>query len=442
MYYDCVEINVTWESSVVKIFISYRRADSRKDSGRLYDRLVQAFGKSQIFKDVDNIPPGVDFRKVLSNAVSECDVLLVILGQQWLNLKDADGNRRIDDPLDFVRIEIETGLSRSNCMVIPVLVDNTVMPDAETLPESLRPIAFYNAITVRDDPDFNNDVTRLIRHIEMSFKTDVSSKGSSLQSTPSEKFDVYNAITQFYMALDQHDWNNARTLLAGIRDSGLAPRVFDLEAYEKKLWIEIEDAERNGDYEILRLIAKQNDQGLLASAIQKFREEHPDYDPDNLDVIEGYRVLLLDVGPKKINVVKAVRQITNLGLKEAKDLVEAVQKLSPGIVLTTNNWENATNAKQILEAQAARAEIRGAKAEVNLAAKQYSVLLLDVGPKKINVIKAVTQITNLGLKEAKDLVEAVRSSSSPGVVLVTKDTNAAIRAKSLLEAEGARAEIR
>lgn len=153
-----------------KIFISYRRADSRKDASRIYDRLVEAFGKSNIFKDVDNIPFGRDFRGVLSEAVNQCDVMLVVIGQHWINIEDESGNRRLDNPADFVRIEVQTGLQRGDarCLVIPVLVDNAEMPPANLLPPEMQVLAFKNAVAVRDDPDFHNDMFRLITQIKIT----------------------------------------------------------------------------------------------------------------------------------------------------------------------------------------------------------------------------------------------------------------------------------
>src|SRR5690349_4361221 len=143
-----------------RIFMSYRRADSRKDAGRIYDRLVEAFGRENIFKDLDNIPLGVDFRQVLVQAVSRSDVMLVIIGQHWLNIKGEVGNRRLESVEDFVRVEIESGLGREKCLVIPLLVDHAGMPAPEDLPPSMRKLAFHNALEVRDDPDFHGDVTR------------------------------------------------------------------------------------------------------------------------------------------------------------------------------------------------------------------------------------------------------------------------------------------
>lgn len=148
-----------------RIFISYRRSDSAAVSGRIYDRLCLAFGEQAIFKDVDAIPPGANYPVMLNEAVTHCDVLLVVMGLHWLEARESNGQRRLDNPDDFVRIEVEAGLARDSVLVIPVLVEEVTMPPAAELPESLRPLYYRNAATVRNDPDFNRDVGRLITTI-------------------------------------------------------------------------------------------------------------------------------------------------------------------------------------------------------------------------------------------------------------------------------------
>jgi len=146
-----------------RLFISYRRADSRTFTNRIYDRLVAAFGKDTIFKDVDSIPYGEDFREVVLQATSSCRVMLVIIGPKWLTTTDDDGTRRLDHPDDFVHVEIETGLQRPAIKMIPILIDGASMPSASELPHSLQPLVYKNAHFIRDDPDFHKDVDRLIR---------------------------------------------------------------------------------------------------------------------------------------------------------------------------------------------------------------------------------------------------------------------------------------
>jgi hypothetical protein len=142
------------------IFISYRRQDSADVTGRIYDRLLQRFERGQVFKDVDSIPLGVDFRKHLSDAVGRCDALLVVIGPQWLTATGTSG-RRLDDAQDFVRIEIEAALSR-DIPVIPLLVGGANLPAAHELPASLSAISYRNGIAIRSDPDFHRDIDRLL----------------------------------------------------------------------------------------------------------------------------------------------------------------------------------------------------------------------------------------------------------------------------------------
>ena len=118
-----------------KIFINYRRDDSIGMAGRLHDRLAQTFGRDKLFMDVDHIPVGVDFVAHLNSQVAECNALLVVIGPNWLNAKDESGERRLDNPDDFVAIEIAAALAR-DIRVIPVLVDGARMPKAKELPDS------------------------------------------------------------------------------------------------------------------------------------------------------------------------------------------------------------------------------------------------------------------------------------------------------------------
>ncbi len=143
------------------IFISYRRSDSPDATGRIYDRLVAEFGKAQVFKDVDSIPLGRDFRGHLNDIVGNCGVMLAIVGPRWTEARNPAGQRRLEDPDDFVRIELETALAR-DIPVVPVLVGHAPLPVAADLPGSLGSLVFRQSIEVRPDPDFHNDATRLV----------------------------------------------------------------------------------------------------------------------------------------------------------------------------------------------------------------------------------------------------------------------------------------
>jgi formylglycine-generating enzyme required for sulfatase activity len=149
----------------ISIFVSYRREDSQHQTDRLCDYLGARFGAGQVFQDVDRMPLGLDFRRVLTEKVAACDVFLAVIGDAWLSVSGSSGSRRLDDPRDFVRIEIEAALKR-DIPIIPVLVSNASVPHAEELPESLRELAYRHGIRIRPNPDFRHDVERLIRGIE------------------------------------------------------------------------------------------------------------------------------------------------------------------------------------------------------------------------------------------------------------------------------------
>jgi hypothetical protein len=132
-----------------KLFINYRREDSIDTAGRLRDRLAEAFGEENLFMDVDNVPPGVDFVADLNSQVAACRVFLAVIGPNWLDAKDERGVRRLDNPDDFVTIEIAAALAR-DIRVIPVLVDNARMPRADKLPEPIRSLVRRNAVELHN----------------------------------------------------------------------------------------------------------------------------------------------------------------------------------------------------------------------------------------------------------------------------------------------------
>jgi hypothetical protein len=150
------------ESSPGRIFISYRRQDTAWAAGRLNDALVQHFPAEQVFKDVDSIEPGEDFVERITAAVSSCDVLLALIGPQWLTVTNRNGQRRLDDPKDVVRLEIETALTRK-IRVIPILVDDTPIPVAEELPATLAPLVRRNAVVINPE---TFDTRRLITAVQ------------------------------------------------------------------------------------------------------------------------------------------------------------------------------------------------------------------------------------------------------------------------------------
>jgi TIR domain len=147
-----------------RIFISYRRQDTAYAAGWLYDRLAERFGRAQVFKDVDAIELGDDFVEVITNAVASTDVLLALIGNKWLTIADEEGVPRLEDPHDFVRLEIEAACTRK-VLLIPILVDGATMPSAEQLPPSMAALSRRQALELSPSR-FQSDTSRLIRVLE------------------------------------------------------------------------------------------------------------------------------------------------------------------------------------------------------------------------------------------------------------------------------------
>ena len=150
--------------STGRIFISYRRDETAYPAGWLYDRLANQYGGEQVFKDVDSIELGDDFVQVITRAVGSCDVLLALIGEQWLTMTDEHGRRRLDDPDDFVRLEIEAALTR-NVRVIPILIDGAEMPRADELPPSLASLRRRQALELSPSR-FEYDTGRLLKVLD------------------------------------------------------------------------------------------------------------------------------------------------------------------------------------------------------------------------------------------------------------------------------------
>jgi hypothetical protein len=148
-----------------KIFINYRRDDAAATAGRLHDYLSKLLG-GNVFMDVDNVPAGEDFVDCLNAQVARSNIFLSIIGPNWLEAKSATGTRRLDDPLDYVRVEIAAALS-GNIRVIPVVVDGAKLPKAADLPENLRPLVRRNAVELRNSR-FGRDVDALVEDLRNS----------------------------------------------------------------------------------------------------------------------------------------------------------------------------------------------------------------------------------------------------------------------------------
>ncbi len=148
----------------LRIFINYRRDDAADLARRLYDTLVARFGENHVLMDIDAIEPGVDFEEAVNEAVGSWDVCIAVIGRQWLTTADAKGRRRLDNPDDFVRLELQAALER-NVRVIPVLVQGVGMPGSDELPDQLKKLARRNAVEI-STARWTDDVGRLMAALE------------------------------------------------------------------------------------------------------------------------------------------------------------------------------------------------------------------------------------------------------------------------------------
>lgn len=146
------------------VFISYRRDDAAAYAGRLYDGLRERYGNEHVFMDVDRIQPGENFAAVIERSVHAADVVLVVIGPRWLAVSNDAGRRRLDDPEDFVRLEVKAALD-SGRRVIPVLVGGAGMPTEASLPAVLQRLAAVQAVSMSDER-WDYDSERLTRSID------------------------------------------------------------------------------------------------------------------------------------------------------------------------------------------------------------------------------------------------------------------------------------
>ena len=152
---------------VQRVFISYRRQDSAAYAGRIYDAMVARFGDHNVFMDLD-LAPGVDFVEQITKGVSACQVLIEVIGPTWATVKNDDGEVRITDPEDFVRLELEIAIKRPEVTLIPVLVSGARMPNPDALPPEIRPITRRNALEL-SDARWRYDVGRLNNTLDELF---------------------------------------------------------------------------------------------------------------------------------------------------------------------------------------------------------------------------------------------------------------------------------
>jgi hypothetical protein len=195
-----------------RIFVSYRREDTAYPSGWLFDKLAQHFGQDQVFKDIDSIDLGDEFVEVITAAVERCEVLLALIGKRWLTASDEDGHQRLDNPTDFVRLEVEAAITR-NIRIIPILVDGARMPRADELPPSLAMLARRQALELSPSR-FSYGVGQLLRALEKTLTVtqappvDPEDADTDLEPPPAKDTDlgdVRNDLAAGWRVVEQRD---------------------------------------------------------------------------------------------------------------------------------------------------------------------------------------------------------------------------------------------
>lgn len=172
--------------SDVKVFVSYRRSGTAGHAGRLHDSLARRFGAQNVFMDVAGVDPGRSFAEVIRGFINESQALVAVIGGGWLSAVDAHGGRRLDDPEDWVRLEIETALAKGK-LVIPVLVDGATFPSEADLPGDLAGLVRHQALALSDSA-WDDGVRQLADAIDKAFPPEPA---ASPPAVPDYRYDVY-----------------------------------------------------------------------------------------------------------------------------------------------------------------------------------------------------------------------------------------------------------
>lgn len=226
-----------------KFFVSYRRSDSEEVAGRISDWLIREFGRSAVFFDVDSIPPGVDFREYMQQALDECAVFLAILGPCWLSADDGSGGRRLDREDDHVRIELDSALN-TDVSLVPLLVRGAEMPTERELPGALGSFSFKHAMRIRSGGTFRTDIDALIA----ALRRQLSAK-AVVDIHDSDEGDVGTSLERGFVS---GRWDVSLHVEPGVESSvsmspGAAFVILGEEEYKNDTWTHVRcEDEREG----------------------------------------------------------------------------------------------------------------------------------------------------------------------------------------------------
>jgi hypothetical protein len=276
------------------VYISYRRQDAEFLARAVYDRLSSHFGYGQVFIDVDSIELGDDFVEVITRAVTSCNVLLALIGLEWASARDYSGRRRIDDPSDFVRMEIEAALEHG-VQVIPVLSEGARLPLASELPPSLAPISRSNAVIVRQRPPtrrlsvkrsgrdfYENDIDQLIIVIDRA----MSLRKKEQPERPNRKIEEPHPVRVF-LCHSSSDKPVVRTLYGRLLQDGIKPWLDEEDILPGQNWsLAIQRAIRSSDIILVCLSrVSLNKVGYLQREITEILQVADEHPEDSIFVI-------------------------------------------------------------------------------------------------------------------------------------------------------------
>lgn len=265
-----------------KIFISYRRADNPDFVERIRDWFAWKYGRDSVFMDFDTIPPFTPFADFIRDQVRECDVLVAIIGPEWMRLLRERLQQQDDE--DYVRTEIKLALELKK-PVAPVCIKQAPMPNPRDLPSDLRPMLDYNSAHLDSGRHFLDNINMILEAVEHQLeRLDAWKVMAHVQTI---QFDAMKAIEHYQEAADQADWKTALDWLHRIRQSGFAPDYYPLDDYEHEAQEALRLQAAAANYQFIRLMAeralkKPDERTRVWAALESFWQDYPAYDPDNL----------------------------------------------------------------------------------------------------------------------------------------------------------------
>jgi len=255
-----------------KTAISYRREDSSGWARALYDRLIHTFGESYVFIDFDGIGSGDDFESKIATTINASDALLALIGRRWLDIKNENGGRRLDDAHDTVRFEIRAGLGKG--LVIPVLVDGADMPKTSALPTDIQKLGRLNAHVI-GLKTFHRDVDDLTEEIRLQTKL-AREKRESVSPEASIRA-LEHELAQARAELDKRSYQSRLRLfrVPWPRPSRvMGSEARDLERNSKVRRGEARPQREEKPFDAF-LVYSHREGGRLAAVLQKALETYP-----------------------------------------------------------------------------------------------------------------------------------------------------------------------